>query len=285
MNIVVFLRPVHHSSLPVSPGSASMVESLQGYHAVANPKDELALEAALTLKDLYPQEVNVTVCSTGLQAAEQILRECLVYNINEAILLEEPGWEPDELITAGHMADFFRSSPFDLALLGTSDTDTGTGQIGCMFSALTGLPYIDSIVDLKLRDSARLEVIRREKQLREKIHVSLPAALGLLRGEPLRYHSFWGKLKAQQSTIRSLAAHRPPWHPSVERKKFTRAKPKTTAMAGSHGQVRSADRIRQAVGMLTSGPASKGDTLIKGKPKETAQKAVDILKKEKLLEQ
>jgi hypothetical protein len=72
--------------------------------------------------------------------------------------------------------------------------------------------------------------------------------------------------------------------PAVVRKKFTRPKPKTTAMAGSQGQVRSADRIRQAAGILAAGPASQGNTLIKGKPEETAQKAVDLLKKEKLLE-
>ena len=284
MDIIVFLRPVHHPALPIIPGTAPTVDSLPGYQAVMNPKDELALEASLTLRDSNPEEVHLTVCSVGGEAAKQVLQECLVFNINEAIHLQESCWEPDGLITAGRMMDFFRSTSFDLVLLGANDTDTGIGQAGPMFSALTGLPYIDSVVDILSLGKTKLEVLRREKRLQERIHVSLPAVMGILRGAPLRYHSFWGKLKARHKVIRSLPSHRSTYHPAVERKKITRSKPKTTAMAGGYGQVNSADRIRQAVGILSSGPPQKGDSLIKGRPEDTALKAVNLLKKEKLLE-
>ncbi len=284
MKITVFVRPVHNPGRSIEPASTSRVEELPGYQPIPNPLDELALETALILKDRFPERVNISACSVGGEASQRVLHEFIACGAEEALWMEENCWEPDGLVVANRLSEFYRREPFDLGLFGANDLDTGAGQVGPMFSALTGLPYIDSVVDIEWPDGIQLEVIRRQKRLYERIHVSLPVCLGIQRGAILRYPSFWGKINAEQSSLRKISFNRSSPHPKVERNKFTRAKPKKGAAAGIAAQTRSVDMIRQAVGFLGKKDNQAGDSLIRGKPKMAAMKIVDIWKKEKVIE-
>ncbi len=284
MKITVFVRPVHNQGRSIEPSSTSRVEELPGYQPVPNPMDELALETALGLKDRFAETVSISACSVGGSPARRVLQEFIACGAEEALWLEESCWEPDGLIVASRLSEFYHREPFDLGLFGTEDLDTGAGQVGPMFSAMTGVPFINSVVEIKGEEGAHLEVIRRQKRLYERIHLSLPVCLGIQRGTPLRYPSFWGKIKSEQTAPRKVAFESSSLHPRIERNKFTRAKPKKGAAAGNLTKTKSVDMIRQAVGFLGKDNKQEGDSLIRGEPKMVAKKIIGIWKNEKVIE-
>jgi electron transfer flavoprotein beta subunit len=284
MRIVVFTRPVHNPAIPIEPSSARVVEDLPGYQPIPNPMDELALEIALSLKERDSRSVTLTACSVGTEAARIVLKEFLSCGVDEAVCVEEAGREPDGAIVAACLSKFYREEPFDLGLFGARDLDTGAGEVGPMFATLAGVPYVDSIVDVRWSGDRHIEVTRKQKRLREEIRVALPACLGIQRGIQLRYPSFWGKLEAEKSQIRTVAIGELNLEPRVERRKFTRSKPKKGSVADAYSAASSVDRMRQALGMVGAGTAQKEDSLLKGDPEEVAKRILTILKEEKAID-
>lgn len=283
MRIVVFARPVQNPAVPVEPGASCVLEELRGYAPIPSPLDELALEAALSLRDQAEPATTVTVCSVGRDPARKVLRELLACGADQAVCIEEAGWEPDGAVVAACLSEFYRAEPFDLGLFGERDLDTGAGEVGPMFAALTGMSYIDSVVQARWSGEGQVDVTRRQKRLREEIRIHLPACLGILRGASLRYPSFWGKLEAEGSTIptpRFVNARR---DPRLERKKFTRSKPRKGSVANAYAESRSVDQMRQALGITGVGGKQKEDSFLKGDSGEVADRILTILKKEKII--
>ena len=284
MRIVVFTRPVHNPAIQIEPASTRVLEDLPGYRPIPNPMDELALEVALRLKERDPRSVALTACSVGREASTIVLQELLACGVDEAVCIEEAGWEPDGAVVAACLRKLYRDEPFDLGLFGARDLDTGAGEVGPMFAARLGIPYVDSVVEVRWSGERQVEVTRKQKRLREEIRVMLPACLGIQRGPQLRYPSFWGKLAAEKSRIRTVAADELDREPRVERQKFTRSKPKKGSVADAYAASSSVDRMRQALGMGGAGTKEKGDSLLEGDPEEVAKRILITLKKEKAID-
>ncbi len=286
MRIMVFARPVHNPALPINPSPSTRIEDLNGYQPIPNPMDEMALEAALGLRENCQDSATVQVCSTGGQLCRAMLQELLSSGATEALCLEQNTWEPDGMLVAGVLAHHYRSEPFDLGLFGARDLDTGAGQVGPMFSVLTGLPYVDSVIKVQWTATRQIEVVRQEKRIRERLRITLPACLGILRGRPLRYPSLYGKLRAEQTPVRLIPYDSsPPPMPKVQRKKFTPAKPRKGSAATGYSGNSGADRIRQAYGFTGKPSSQKEDSLMRGTPEEVCRQVFEIWKKEKLLDQ
>lgn len=284
MRIAVFARPVQNPAIRLESGSTRVVEELTGYDPIPNPMDELALEVALCLREKASRPVTITACSVGRDSSRKVLTECLACGADEAVCIEEAGWEPDGAIVAVRLSEFYRTEPFDLGLFGARDLDTGAGEVGPMFAALAGIPYIDSVVEVKWSGDRRIDVTRKQKRLREEFRVTLPVCLGILRGDPLRYPSFWGKLEADGSRIRAVSVGGVPMEARVERKKFTRSKPRRGSVANAYAESRSVDQMRQALGIAGTGGQQKQDAFLRGDPKEVAERILEILKEEKVIE-
>ncbi len=284
MRIVVFARPVQNPAVPVEPGSARTVDELPGYAPIPSPLDEVALEAALRLREQAGFPATVAACSVGTDAARKVLREFLACGADQAVCIEEAGWEPDGAVVAARLCEFHRTEPFDLGLFGERDLDTGAGEVGPMFAALTGLPYIDSVVGIRWSGERQIDVTRRQKRLREQIRVHLPACLGILRGAPLRYPSFWGKLEADAFTLRRVSFPEACRDPRVERKKFTRSKPRKGSVAEAYAASKSVDQMRRALGITGAGGKQNEDSFLKGEPEEIAGKVLEIMKEAKIID-
>jgi electron transfer flavoprotein alpha/beta subunit len=213
-----------------------------------------------------------------------VLREFLACGPDEAVHIEEPGWEPDGAVVAARLCEFFEKEPFDVGLFGARDLDTGAGAVGPMFAALAGLPFIDSIVRVKWSGDGRIDVTRKQKRLREEIRVGLPACLGILRGAPLRYPSFWGKLEADALSLVEVPPGDAPREARLERKKFSRPKPKRGSMAVAYAEKRSVDQMRQALGIVETGGEQKEDSFLKGDSREVAERILEILREEKVID-
>ena len=242
-------------------------------------------EVALSLQEKASLPAAITACSVGSEPSRKVLTEFLACGADEAVCIEEAGWEPDGAVVAACLSEFYRNSPFDLGLFGVRDLDTGAGEVGPMFAALTGIPYVDSVVEVKWSGDRRIEVTRKQKRLREEIRVTLPACLGILRGNPLRYPSFWGKLEADASRIRTVSVGDVPREARLERKKFTRSKPKRGSVANEYAESSSVDRMRQALGIAGTGGQQKEDAFLKGDPEEVAERILTVLKNEKVIDE
>lgn len=284
MRIAVFVRPVHNTAMQVEPSSTRVLEELPGYRPIPNPMDELALEMALNLRESRPSAVTVSVCSVGREASITVLQEFLACGAERAVCIEEGQWEPDGAVVAGCLLNLYRAEPFDLGLFGARDLDTGAGQVGPMFAALAGIAYFDSVVAVHWKGDRRIGITRKQKRLREEISVALPACLGIQRGTPLRYPTFWGKLQAEAAQIRRVAWGDRNRDPRVGRQKFTRSKPKKGSVAEAYAACSSAERMRQALGIAGAGGSAKEDSLLRGTPEEVARKMLTILEKEKAID-
>jgi len=283
MKACVFVKPVHHPAFAVNVSPGGTLEAGSGSTPISNPLDEYALEMALSLRDgPGPSCVTVTLCSAGTRTnSEQILRDLLACGADQALWIDAPE-EPDGEVLVRHLVHAFQLHRFDLALFGVSDTDTEAGQAGPMFSALTGIPYLGSVVALRPGNkNASLEITRKEGRLREEIRVELPVCLGVLRGSPLRYPSFWGKRRANRMEISSLCI--PPHPPRIERRKISGAKPRRSSGNPEYTSTSSAERIRQALGV--SPQKAPSENQIRGTPEQTARRILEALEREKLLRQ
>ncbi len=284
MRVLVFVRPVHNPALPIEASSVRVLEELPGYAPVPNAPDELALETALRLRESASFPVTVTVCAVGGESARRVLREMVSCGADEAVCVEAPDREPDPGVAAACLREQVRPEPFDLYLSGAKDLDTGACDLGPMFAALAGIPYLDSVVDTKWCRPDRLDVTRKEKRLREEIRVALPVCLGILRGAPLRYPSFWGKCEAERSPVLHRSPGDTPRTARLERKKLSRPKPKRGSVAEAFAATSSAEQMRQALGIAGPGGQKKGDSLLKGEPEESVDQILEILQAEKVID-
>ena len=279
MEITVFVRPVHNLSKKIQPTDCKGIAELRGYDPIPNPYDEVALEYALRLKG--QTGFKVTVVCVGSGAAQNILRELLACGADDAVLLEEENWEPDGKIVAERLASYYEDHRFMIGLFGHMDVDTCSGQVGPMFSALTGTPYLDSVIDLHLEED-RLIVLRKRKKRRERIMVAMPCCLGILRGPSLRYHSFPLKIKAERMEITRIKRTGTK-EQAVYRIRFTGPKPGKRSLSFTTSADSHLEKIQQAFGIKGKDRAGSESSIIRGDVQEASRKVAEIILKEGLL--
>ena len=106
MRIVVFARPVQNPAIRIESGATRVLEELQGYEPIPNPMDELALEVALSLREKASLPVRIMACSVGREPSRKVLTEFLACGADEAVCIEEAGWEPDGAVVAACLSEF-----------------------------------------------------------------------------------------------------------------------------------------------------------------------------------
>jgi hypothetical protein len=65
---------------------------------------------------------------------------------------------------------------------------------------------------------------------------------------------------------------------------FTRSKPKKGSVANAYAQSSSVDQMRQALGIVGSAGKQKEDSFLKGTPEEVAERILEMLKEEKVID-
>jgi len=279
MRILVCVRPVHNPQLPVGAAAGRpSLEDIEGYRPVPNPQDEHALEYALRLKDRYG--FHVTALSVGGKACEAVVREFMACGADQGVVLEEPAWEPDNSIVAGRIVEYCSQALFDLCLFGVRDSERLLGEVGPMVAASVGLHYIAPVVDLEWLPGRGLLVSRKAKGATERLRVGLPACVGILRGPPLRYPSFLGKLQAEQRGVERRGAPPAPSAPRIVRVRFGPPKPKKRSSASLMQDAGTGARIARALGLSTERPEprAQGCLIIEGDPAEAARRLFDLMR-------
>jgi electron transfer flavoprotein beta subunit len=203
MNIVVCVRQVPEvadAGLEIDKeGTEILKEDLV---MDINEWDNYAVEEAVRIKEAYGGKV--TVVTLGDEDCEDVLRTALAMGAEEAILINEEGFElSDAAGIAQGLYRAIRDLSFDLLLTGAQCSDDGWAQVGLILAEYLGLPYASLVVGIEISEGKMIVQRELESNTVEKVEIPIPAALTIQTGiNNPRYVSIMGIQKVRKIEIR-----------------------------------------------------------------------------------
>ena len=195
MKVIVAIKQVYDpKSVRVSRSRGTLDTREAAF--MMNPGDRYALEEALKLKDEHSAQV-VTI-STGPPEAEDILRESLAMNVDEAVLISDEAFS--EIDVAGAVMIVAKGiekiGDYDLVLTGCKALGDGSGQFGPQLAEYLDLPQITRASHLLVEDG-KVRARRNLSDGYELMEASIPLLLSIdeAANEP-RYATLPGSIAA-----------------------------------------------------------------------------------------
>ncbi|HDZ23488.1 MAG: electron transfer flavoprotein subunit beta [Thermoplasmata archaeon] len=167
-----------------------------------NEWDNYAVEEAIRLKEAHGG--TVTVVTLGDEDAEDVLRRALAMGADEAILIDEEGFEESDAFgIAKGLYRVVKDLPYDLVLTGAQASDDGWAQVGLILAEWLGLPFASLVMDIVIDGENAIVHRELESNTQEKNEMSLPALITVQTGinDP-RYVSIMGIRKVRRIEIR-----------------------------------------------------------------------------------
>ena len=167
-----------------------------------NPFDEIALEAALQLRE---QGVATSVCAVSLGSADsqETLRTALAMGADKAILVETNS-DAEPLLVAQILQKIVAQENSELVLLGKQAIDNDCGQVPQMLAGLLAWPqatYASTIA----YDKGRFVVTREIDGGLETVSLAKPAVISAdLRLNKPRFVSLPNIMKARSKPIEAI---------------------------------------------------------------------------------
>ena len=182
----------------------SVAPDLQSLEAIGakfeiNPFDEIAMEAAVQLREAHGSVEIIAVAIGGGECEEQ-LRKALAMGADSAILVETDD-QLDSRIVAAELESLVHELTPDLVLMGKLATDGEGNQTGPRLAARLGWPQATLLSSLSV--TGNVASARRETdQGEEAVEVTLPAVFttDLRLNEP-RYIALPGIIKARSKPL------------------------------------------------------------------------------------
>jgi len=205
VNLIVCVKEIPDPETPAAAFSidpeAKRAIPAKDMPPVISPFDEVAVEAALKLKDA--QECKVTVLSMGAPSAEKVLKHTLSMGADEAFLLNDAAFnDPDSNSTAYALAQAIKKvGEYDIIFCGRQAGDFDAGQVGSGIAEMLGMPCVTLAKKVEVSDGkAKVERVLPDGY--EAVEVSLPAVITVSNelGEP-RYATLKGIMAAAKKTV------------------------------------------------------------------------------------
>ena len=177
MKIIVCAKQVPDTNeVKIDPVKGTLIR--EGVPSILNPDDANALEAALELKDRYPDTV-VSVLSMGPPQATYMLRECLAMGADEAYLLSSRAFGgADTCATSTTLAAGVRKiGEYDIIFAGRQAIDGDTAQVGPQTAQRLGLPSVTYVRNIREIKEKTIIVERALEDGYEVIEVNRPCML------------------------------------------------------------------------------------------------------------
>ena len=177
MRIIVLAKQVPDTNeVRIDPVKGTLIR--EGVPSILNPDDANALEAALELKDNYP-DTRVTVLSMGPPQAMYMLRECLAMGADEACLLSSRAFGgADTCATSTTLAAGVRKiGGYDIIFAGRQAIDGDTAQVGPQTAQRLGLPSVTYVRKIREINERTVVVERALEDGFEVIEVETPCVL------------------------------------------------------------------------------------------------------------
>ena len=199
MKILVAVKRVVDYNVKVRVKSDGTGVDLANVKMSMNPFDEIAIEAAVRLKEAGLASEVVAV-SCGAAACQETLRTALALGADRAILVET-AVELQSLAVAKLLKAIVSREQPQLVILGKQAIDDDANQTGQMLAALLGWPQATFASKLNI-EPQRAVVTREIDGGLETLQVSLPAVItaDLRLNEP-RYATLPNIMKAKKKPL------------------------------------------------------------------------------------
>ena len=178
MKLLVFVKQIPDPDIPsarlsVDPQSNTVAPSA-GSIPVLSLLDELAVEAALRLKDEHGGEV--TVVSLCNDPVMNVVKKPLAMGADELILLQDQAFEGGDAFSTAHalVAAATKVGDYDLILCGTQAGDWDNGQVGPYIAEALDIPCITAVGHLEIVDG-KIRGERTVGDVTATVEASLPA--------------------------------------------------------------------------------------------------------------
>jgi len=207
MNIVVCIKQVPEvgdAELEINrDGKDILREDLE---FEINEWDNYAVEEAVRLKEVNGGKV--TVVTLGDEDSEDVLRHALAMGADEAIQIEEEGFEgSDGLSIAKALYRVLKDLSFDLVMTGVQSSDDGMGQVGVYLAGMLDLPYATLVIKIEKKEDGIIVDRELEANTQERLEMTLPAVLTIQTGiNTPRYVSIMGIQKVRKVAINEVSA-------------------------------------------------------------------------------
>jgi electron transfer flavoprotein beta subunit len=204
VNITVCIKRTPDTETRVRIASDGVSVDPGGVKYIVSPYDEIAVEAALRMRE-GAGDGQVTVVSLGPANASEQLRSALAMGADRAVLLEGDAGM-DGLATAKGLVAELVDHEASLILFGVKAADDDQQQVGPMVATLLDRPCVTAVSSFEVNGD--MVSCRREVEGgTEKIDVQLPAVLTVTKGEfEPRYASLKGIMAAKRKPLEQKAA-------------------------------------------------------------------------------
>jgi electron transfer flavoprotein beta subunit len=183
------------ASFKVDP-AANKVVPPPGVPPVISTFDEIAVEAALRMKDA--QGGKITVLSLGNNLVRDVVKKPLAMGADELVLLEDAAYEDgDSWSTAYALAMAIKKvGTYDIIFCGRQAADWDAGQVGLGIAEVLGIPSVTLVKKVEVSDG-KVRVERTVADGFEVVEVPTPCLITVTNelGEP-RYAPLKGIMKA-----------------------------------------------------------------------------------------
>ncbi len=274
LNVLVCIKQVPDTETKVKVGADGKRIDPEGIKWIISPYDELALEAALRLRE--KMQGTVTLVTAGPARCEEALRTGLAMGADKAVHVKEDLTEADGFAIARVLAKAIQTAgvQFDLILAGKAAIDDDLSIVPVALAEALNLPNVSVAVSLEVDPAAKKATARRQVEgAEEVVPFPLPAVVSVQKGIAL----------PQAANANPIHEHRYPTLPGIMQAKKKEVKPLTLAQLGLP-----ADDLKprtRVVEMSLPPPRQAGKLIAFETPQEAAQKLIQALREEaKLLQ-
>lgn len=205
MRIIVCVKQVPDvTEVRIDPKTNTLIR--EGVPSIMNPYDLHAVEAGLQIRDKVGGKV--TVVTMGPPQAEEVLREAISMGVDDAVLLTDRRFAgADTWATAYTLAKAAEKIGFDLIICGKQAIDGDTAQVGPEMAEFLDIPHVSYVRRIESITPEELIVERLMDDCYEKIALSLPALITVVKElNTPRPPSIRGKMAAKKAQIPRLNA-------------------------------------------------------------------------------
>ncbi len=202
MHQVVCIKRVPDTETKVKIGSDGKSIDLSSVKYDISPYDEIALAAAVELKEKHGGEI--TLLTLGPGEAQKELRKCLAMGADRAVILKDDNPFRDPASTSTMLASYLSTVTFDLLYFGNKAVDSDGSQVGIRVAQKLDLPVISLATRIEVNDkevTAHREIEGGEQVVAADLPCVITAQKGL--SEP-RHASLKGIMAAKKKPLEEI---------------------------------------------------------------------------------
>ncbi len=175
MKVLVPVKRVLDYNIKPRPRQDGMGVELSGLKMSMNPFDEIAMEAAVRLKEAgMAEEVIAVTC--GPASSQETLRTAMALGADRSFHVESPA-DIEPLNVARLLAAVARRESIQLVICGKQAIDDDSNQTGQMLAALLGWPQATFASAIELDPLGTMRVTREIDGRLEIVSLRLPAVI------------------------------------------------------------------------------------------------------------